>query len=155
MFGAYNSTKYAVESLSDALRMELAPFGVHVSLLEPGVIRTNFTERSVAATIKYRDQESPYSGAFGRMDKTVELSDKMAVGPEATTKAILRAVRTRRPRARYMTPLSGRLTVAFLRLLPTRWGDAILRSTAGLTRKNLRPVIMPRAARPVVSKRAA
>src|SRR5215468_9431026 len=41
-FGVYNSTKYAVESLSDALRYELAPFGIDVALIEPGVIRTNF-----------------------------------------------------------------------------------------------------------------
>src|SRR6185437_10514274 len=46
--GAYNATKYAVESLSDALRMELAPFGVRVALIEPGAIHSEFAERAMS-----------------------------------------------------------------------------------------------------------
>jgi len=72
-FGVYNSTKYAVESLSDALRIELGPFGVGVVLIEPGAIETEFTPRSLDGAAKYRRADSPYApvhGAFMR-DATV------------------------------------------------------------------------------------
>src|SRR5215472_10432048 len=61
LFGVYNSTKFAVESLSDALRIELAPFGIRVSLVEPGVIATNFTDRSMSGLAKYDTPDSRYA----------------------------------------------------------------------------------------------
>src|SRR6185503_17339875 len=52
-FGVYNSTKYAVEALSDALRYELRPFGIDVALIEPGVIRTSFEATAVSGIADY------------------------------------------------------------------------------------------------------
>jgi short-subunit dehydrogenase len=136
-FGVYNSTKYAVESLSDALRVELAPFGVRVVLIEPGVIRTNFGERSMAEVAKYRRPESPWAAALERADDIKKQSDRLAADPEVIARAMERAIRARRPRARYMAPASARLMVGFLRRLPTRWVDAVLGRFTGLTRKGL------------------
>jgi short-subunit dehydrogenase len=133
--GVYNSTKYAVESLSDALRIELAPFGVHVSLIEPGVIHTNFTDRSVAGAGPYRGADSPYAPVLERLDEMRKLSDKTAVGPECISRAIARAATARNPRARYVAPLRAGLAMAFLRGLPTRLADWMVRLAFGITRK--------------------
>ena len=136
-FGVYNSTKYAVESLSDGLRMELAPFGVHVSLIEPGVIDTGFTDRSMKEVEKVRHPESPYAAVLARADDMRRMSDRTAVGPAVISRAIEKAATDRRPRARYVAPLRSQIMVGFLRALPTRWADFIMRNLVGLTRRGL------------------
>ena len=62
--GAYCASKYAVESLSDALRLELAPFGIEVVLVEPGPIRTDFAAHTMDAASKYAVATSPYAPLF-------------------------------------------------------------------------------------------
>jgi short-subunit dehydrogenase len=137
LFGVYNSTKFAVESLSDGLRMELAPFGVHVSLIEPGVIDTGFTDRSMTEASKYRRPDSPYAPVLDRADEMRKISDRTAVGPECISRAIERAATARRPRARYVAPLRAQVMVGFLRAIPTSWADFIMRQVTGLTRRRL------------------
>lgn len=139
--GTYNSTKYAVESLSDALRAELRPFGVRVSLIEPGVIETGFADRSVAEAHKYQQPDSPYRPVLARMDELRRMSDRTAVGPLCVARAIERAATSRNPRARYVAPLRAGLAIGLLRALPTRLADALLRMTFGLTRRRFRAVL--------------
>jgi NAD(P)-dependent dehydrogenase (short-subunit alcohol dehydrogenase family) len=139
--GAYNSTKYAVESLSDALRVELRPFGVRVALIEPGVIETSFADRSTSEAQKYDRPDSPYRPVLDRMDEIRRMSDRTAVGPACIARAIERAATARRPRARYVAPLRAGMAIGFLRALPTALADALLRLTFGLTRRRFRGVI--------------
>ena len=136
-FGVYNSTKYAVESLSNAMRYELAPWGIKVVLIEPGAIRTNFATRTVAGTDAYRGADSPYAEAFPIYDKLRVLADKTAPGPQCVARAMERAVTARWPRARYVTPFSNRLLLAALAVLPTRFVDWLFGKLTGLTRKRL------------------
>jgi NAD(P)-dependent dehydrogenase (short-subunit alcohol dehydrogenase family) len=136
-FGVYNSTKYAVESLSDALRVELQPFGVHVSLIEPGVIETGFTDRSMVEAQKVRRPDSPYAPVLARADELRKMSDQTAVGPACISRAIERAATDHRPRARYVAPLRAQIGIGFLRALPTRWADFLARQAIGLTRRRL------------------
>lgn len=135
LMGAYNATKYAVESLSDALRVELRPFGVQVSLIEPGSIRTEFAEVSLA-TVKV-DPASPYAAVLGRAEAVGKKFDDMAVGPEVISKAIRRAIEDRRPLARYVAPFSGRAMLWFMSTMPTWLTDALLGRAMGLTSKQL------------------
>ena len=139
LFGGYNASKYAVESLSDALRLELRPFGIDVALIEPGPIKTRFSTHSLGAGAKYDRPDSPYAPVVRRFMDLTRRTDGMAPGPVATSRAIHHAASARRPRARYKLTLSSRITVAVMRALPTRWSDAILRRIVGLTRKNLQP----------------
>lgn len=136
-FGVYNSTKYAVESLSDALRLELLPFGIHVSLIEPGVIGTGFTDRSMQEIARFRHPDSPYAPILARADEMRKVSDRSAVGPACISNAIERAVESRRPRARYLAPFRAVLMMAFVRRMPTRWADFVMRLAVGLTRRRL------------------
>jgi hypothetical protein len=78
-----------------------------------------------------------------RFVQLTQLSDRMAPGPFATSRAIHHAASARWPRPRYKLTLSSRLLVALLRALPTRWSDGILRRAVGLTRRNLVPAAPP------------
>jgi NAD(P)-dependent dehydrogenase (short-subunit alcohol dehydrogenase family) len=138
-FGAYNATKYAVESLSDALRNEVAAFGVQVVLIEPGVIRSEFSERAMDTLTRYRSPDSPYAGLLRRADLLRARSDAHAVGPECVARAIARAIDARRPAARYIAPLRARALLMVALALPTVILDAIIRASAGLTRARLLP----------------
>jgi len=137
LFGVYNSTKYAIESLSDALRMELRPFGVRVSLIEPGVIHTGFTDRSMVEVSKYQDSTSPYAGVLARVDELRKMTDMTAVGPACISRAIERAATSRWSSARYVAPRRAQLMVGFLRALPTAWADFVMRQMTGLTARRL------------------
>ena len=136
LFGAYNATKHAVESLSDALRIELRPFGIEVSLIEPGPIRTNFSTTSLKSVPRYQDG-SPYAPVLERFAALTRRTDRMAPGPRATSRAIHHAASSRWPRSRYKLTLSSRLAVAFMRAIPTRLSDGILRRVLRLTPKHL------------------
>lgn len=135
MLGAYNSTKYAVESLSDALRIELRPFGVKVVLIEPGSIATEFAE--VAMSTIDADKDSPYAGALADAASFRAMFDDTAVGPEHVTSAILSAIESSSPSARYVRPWRTYAMLIIASLLPTSWVDALLGRLTGLTKKKL------------------
>jgi short-subunit dehydrogenase len=135
LFGIYNSTKYAIESISDALRVELAPFGVQVSLVEPGYIATSFTERSLQEVSRYQTPDSPYAPVLSRIDELTKAVDKTAVGPQTVARAIEKAATSRWPSARYVAPFYNALGIFFIRILPTSWVDAVFGRLIGLTRK--------------------
>lgn len=134
-FGVYNSTKYAVESLSDALRYELRPFGIDVSLIEPGVIRTNF--EATAVTNLQSMNQGVYAKALGKYEQMSKTADRFASNPIVIAKAINRAVRARRPAARYVAPFSTSFFLAFKAVMPTRMWDWAMRKVAFLTPKHL------------------
>jgi short-subunit dehydrogenase len=133
LLGAYNSTKYAVESLSDALRRELSPFGVFVSIIEPGPIKTEFSNRSVADVARYQESSSRYAKVFARTEEIKSRTDAMSAGPEVVVRAIERAIVSRRPAARYIAPFSSAVGLFFMQLMPTIMLDWVMRKLAGLS----------------------
>ena len=135
-FGVYNSTKYAIESLSDALRFELRPFNIDVTLVEPGVIRTNFEATAVDGLDRFAS--TPYGAAIAKYEKMSKQADKFASDPIVVAKAIARAVEARRPSARYMAPFFSNQMVMIMRaILPQRVWDWAMRSVANLDAKTL------------------
>ena len=137
MFGIYSSSKYAVEALSDSLRMEMAAFGIQVILIEPGPIRTNFSQSAIARASKHSNEDGPYATVIDRSEKMASFAERASVGPEVISRAIRKAMTSRWPRARYVAPFRGRLMIALTTIMPTRLSDYILRMAAGFTRKNL------------------
>ena len=135
--GVYCATKHAVEALTDALRMELAPFGVRVVIVEPGSIRTQFATTIKATVDRYRAMGSPYGPAFDRYKQQLDQVDKSSPGPEVVARTIAKILRKRRPRARYLSPGRYRADIWAVRLLPTRWFDGALKGAMGLSRKSL------------------
>lgn len=134
-FGVYNSTKYAVESLSDALRYELRPFGIDVSLIEPGVIRTNFEATAVGNLAQF--DATPYALAVAKYEQMSKTADRFASNPIVIAKAIARAVEARRPAARYVAPRSTHMILWMSSMLPTRVWDWAMRKVAFLNAKTL------------------
>jgi len=143
LMGAYNSTKYAVESLSDALRRELQPFGIAVSIVEPGPIRTDFNETAMATIDMDRLGGSPYASVVAEADRFRARFEEQQAGPEVTTRAIVHAATASCPRVRYVVPFSSALLLTIVALLPTRVVDALMRAFTGFTRKRLASAVAP------------
>ena len=135
LMGAYSSTKYAVESLSDALRVELRPAGIEVVLIEPGSIATGFA--GIAASSLPDPRGSRYAPSLARLGWTLGFFDKISVGPEVIAKAIASAVESRRPSARYLRPWRTYSALWLVRLLPTRLVDFVLGRAMNLTSRAL------------------
>ena len=129
-YGAYSSSKHALEGLSNALRLELHPFGISVVLIEPGYIVTNFqqTAKDLAAPYVAAAASGPYakiySGAWTGANKGRGSSKTT---PEDCARVILGAVEARNPKARYeVTPLA-KLVKWGKRLMSDRMMDSFLR----------------------------
>jgi short-subunit dehydrogenase len=134
-FGVYNATKYAVESLSDALRYELRAFGIDVSLIEPGVIRTNFEATAVGNLDQF--QSSVYKNAMAKVEELSKTFDRFASNPIVIAKAIARAVNARRPAARYVAPRSTYFILFLSAVMPTRMWDWSMRKMGFLSKASL------------------
>jgi NAD(P)-dependent dehydrogenase (short-subunit alcohol dehydrogenase family) len=131
MLGPYNASKFALEALSDSLRMELAPWGIHVSLVEPGSIATAIWEKTDAyaermiPTLGPRAREL-YGTAIGAVLDAARTLSKQAIAPQAVSKAIHHALTARRPRTRYLVGTDARVQAVLARFVPDRARDAVL-----------------------------
>jgi len=134
MLGAYHASKYALEAITDSLRMELRPFGVDVVIIEPGTIRTEFASRVIAEAEAARPVGSRYEAVYARQAELAARFDRLASGPAPVTRALVRAVEARRPRARIVAPRRFALMIGLVKLLPVCWVDWIMRRIAGLDR---------------------
>jgi NAD(P)-dependent dehydrogenase (short-subunit alcohol dehydrogenase family) len=127
--GAYAASKFALEALSDALRSELAPFGIHVILVEPGPIRTAFSETARATSPA--GAGSPYAGFIRRFEENRKGWYVFEQGPESVARVIAGAVESDRPRARYTVTLPARATNLVRRLVPDSLSDWALQRSLG------------------------
>ena len=133
--GAYHATKYAVEAMSDALRMELRGFGVKVSVIEPGYIRSDFTATTMAYVEKYAaDPRSPYAPILQRVAEAGKGSERFAVGPASVCRAIESAAVSRFPRARYVAPFYNAMGPVLMALIPTFVTDWFFGLVTGLSK---------------------
>jgi NAD(P)-dependent dehydrogenase (short-subunit alcohol dehydrogenase family) len=130
--GAYVATKFALEGLSDVLRLELADTGIHVCLIEPGPITSRIRENSIPHFEAWIDwQNSPHAEQY-RDSLLARLYDKrdpdfFELPPEAVTRRLIHAIEANRPRPRYYVTTPTRLLGSIRRILPTRALDWILR----------------------------
>jgi NADP-dependent 3-hydroxy acid dehydrogenase YdfG len=125
--GAYHISKYGAEALSLALRAEVAPFGVRVVLLDPTGVRTPFVENQLKATHSYADDD-PYGGFKRRYaDVTASMAKNrvLMVSADAVARAVMRAVKAKNPKPRYIVGASGKASVAARLLLTDRMWDRI------------------------------
>ncbi|HEY9309426.1 MAG TPA: SDR family NAD(P)-dependent oxidoreductase [Microbacterium sp.] len=138
MEGAYCASKCAVEGIADALRVELRPWRIAVSVVEPGPTDTE-TWREVDAMIDdMHARMSPhhrdlYAQHVVGLRKNIARFGSAVAPPDAVVRAVEHALTARRPRARYVVGAPARTMVAMHTLLPTRAGDAIGARIAGLT----------------------
>jgi NAD(P)-dependent dehydrogenase (short-subunit alcohol dehydrogenase family) len=131
--GFYHASKYAVEAVSDALRYEVEGFGIKVSIIEPGLIRTGFADAAVGSMDN--EDDGPYAGFDEAVARATTENyeqgpiSRLAGEPEAVAQAIEQAISARSPRSRYAVTPSAHLLIGLRRLLPDGAWDAALRTT--------------------------
>lgn len=128
MGGWYNVTKYSVEAFSDALRMEMKPYGIDVVMIEPGAIKTDWGIIA-ARHLKESSEGTAYEASGNQWAHNMDWFYKtnLLSSPSVITKAIVRAVNSRHPKARYCRgrfSIIGRIAHA---IMPARWWDALMR----------------------------
>lgn len=136
-YGAYSSSKHALEGLTNALRLEMYPFGVEVILIEPGYIATNFqqTAKQLAQPYAEAAKTSPYARIYaGAWEGANKGRGHSKSTPEDCARVILEAIESSHPKARYpVTPLAKWVSLG-RRFLPDTILDSILRKKYGVTR---------------------
>jgi NAD(P)-dependent dehydrogenase (short-subunit alcohol dehydrogenase family) len=135
--GAYSGSKHALEGISNALRLELYPFGIQVVLIQPGYIVTGIQKASAELSRPYFENKtsSPYAALYERFSKSVNVSRaKSKSTPEDCARVVLRAMEAANPKPRY--GVTGLAFVAkwLKRLLSDSAADAIFRRRFGVTR---------------------
>ena len=127
LLGAYHASKYAVEGLSDALRMEVAGEGIRVVLIEPGAIKTRFNDTAMSGLGKVVETEPHHGAAIRRLREVESRILRTGARPEVVARTIARAVGARCPKARYVTPLAARFIIRLGLWTPTRLYDLFFR----------------------------
>jgi NAD(P)-dependent dehydrogenase (short-subunit alcohol dehydrogenase family) len=128
--GAYNASKFALEGLTDTLRLELLDSPIKVSLIEPGPIESQFRANALLAFKTNIDIENSihsddYQQQFIRLGKK-DVSNKFNLGPEAVIKALMHAIESNNPKIRYYVTFPTYLFALLKRILPFRVLDKIL-----------------------------
>jgi short-subunit dehydrogenase len=135
--GFYHATKYAVEAISDVLRVEVKPFGIDVVLVEPGLIRSNFESRvneSLEVDAVRPDTVSAYADLLSASEKRTTSSyanDFMATGPDTVAAVIVKAVESSRPRSRYVVTPAAKVMISLRRFGGDRIWDRTMRKQYG------------------------
>ncbi|MFP9458831.1 oxidoreductase [Pectobacterium brasiliense] len=133
--GWYHGTKFALEAISDCLRLEVKPFGIDVVIIEPGGIKT---EWGCIAANKLRDVSGtgPYAPQAGAMSESMigEANSKRLSPPEVIADTIARAVSARRPKTRYAVGFSAKPMIFLRGLLSDRAFDWLIGSATGVSR---------------------
>jgi NAD(P)-dependent dehydrogenase (short-subunit alcohol dehydrogenase family) len=137
--GAYSASKHAIEALSNALRHELYPFGIHTILIQPGYIMTNIQNTAMALTQPHQEEfeNGPYSRIYASyLESAAATRAQSKTTPEDCARIMLKAIEAPRPKARYgVTPLATFAKWA-------RWfltdgaADRLIRRRYGITREN-------------------
>jgi len=128
--GAYNASKYALEGLSDTLRLELKSSNISVVLLQPGPINTQFRANALVAFKQNIDEnKSIHLAQYQQQEKRLASKTsnaKFTLEPKDVTKALIHALESKRPKTRYRITVPTKLFAVFKRILPTRWLDSLL-----------------------------
>lgn len=137
-FGPYAISKFALEAISDVLRIELRRWGISVSLVEPGSVATPMWDKAQASANRFSQSAPPeaqslYGDDLAAMDKAVDRLSRRGMPPERVARAVVHALTARRPRPRYPLGLQTRLALAAFPLMQARHCDWFVRKALGLS----------------------
>ncbi len=137
--GAYCASKYAIEGLTDALRLELRGANIHVALVEPGPIAARFRDNAYAAFKQWIDKDaSAHRAQYDAMIARLEGQRgplPFTLPPEAVLKRVIHALESRHPHRRYQVTVPAYLSALLQRLLPTPLLDGLLDRVGGRGRR--------------------
>lgn len=134
--GPYHASKFATEAIGDVFRQELRPWGLRVSIVEPGSIDTPIWQRG-RRTGEQIEAKAPktgllYGAALEKFRKTIEGTAERGIPPEKVAKAIAHALESPRPRSRYLVGLDAKLQARLKPLIPTAVFDRVVARALGL-----------------------
>ncbi len=142
LFGPYSSSKHAVEAVSDAMRLEVYPFGIQVVLIEPGYIPTSMNRNAGELSSAYAKgaEQSPYKAVYqGFLNAWGKTTKSSQYTPEDCARVILHAIEDEPPRARYPVTKQAKIGILMRRLLSDRAMDRQMRKTMGIPDFHRRP----------------
>jgi NAD(P)-dependent dehydrogenase (short-subunit alcohol dehydrogenase family) len=137
MMGPYSASKFAMEALTDALRLELYPWGIHVSIIEPGAIATPIWDKSLNTALDV-EKDMPagakllYEKAARQVREVVQGAAHRAIPVDAVVQAVLHALTAPRPKTRYLVGTDAKLRAFMNKWLPDRMQDWILKKVLKL-----------------------
>lgn len=139
MFAPYCASKHALEAISDALRLELRPWGISVALIQPGSVRTPIWDKGVRAGDDLLRNAGPevrrlYGAALAVTARLEARGNENGVAPIDVARAVEHALLSARPRTRYPVGRQAKLLIPLSRLLPDRVKDALLLRVTGMPR---------------------
>jgi len=135
IMGPYSASKFALEAMSDALRLELSPFGIHVAIIEPGIIPTSIGANAMQLSANYANaaQSSPYGPIYQAVQKHFEEGVRNAsTTPEDCARVVLQAVQDTPPKTRYLVTPDAKMANRMKWLLPDRMFDNGVAKQLGL-----------------------
>jgi NAD(P)-dependent dehydrogenase (short-subunit alcohol dehydrogenase family) len=130
--GPYTASKFAVEALTDTLRLELEPQGILISAVEPGTVRTPLWDKAVSAGRRLQEQMPAeaialYGERISRAMHHAETAADRGIAPERVARRVEHALSSRRPKTRYLVGPDARLARRFILPLPDRLRDRLIR----------------------------
>jgi NAD(P)-dependent dehydrogenase (short-subunit alcohol dehydrogenase family) len=123
----YDSTKHALEAMTDGLRGELAPFGIDVVLIRPGFILTEFVDAANKASAPAIENSGPYAPYLEGFRTVYQRAHRIAGQPDDIARLVERALTARKPAPRYAAPMHAKLLLFIKWLLPARVMDCMVR----------------------------
>lgn len=138
----YSASKFALEAITDALRIELRPWGIHASIIEPGAVQTPIWDKGDRTIERITSDLPPdaierYSFAFSTIEKLARDARRRGVPPDRVARAVEHALTSRRPRPRYIVGADARLAIFARWLLPDRALDWVIARMFGIREGNL------------------
>lgn len=133
----YSASKFALEGLSDAMRMELEPFNIHVSVIEPGPVKTDFFETASQSTAQFivDPLQTPYRPALENLEPLNQRLMQQAWSSERVAQVILQALAAQRPKPRYIAATGGSILLWLMtKVLPTWMVDKFWQRFYGIDR---------------------
>ena len=132
----YCSTKHALEAISDSLRVEVAPFGIRVVLVEPGPISTKFGDRARAEVTPLLHKPGPYQAFYVEAERAMDVDFQRGARPASAVASVIgRAIEARRPKTRYRGTAMAKLGITARRVLPDRVLDRAMRGRLKLPKR--------------------
>jgi NAD(P)-dependent dehydrogenase (short-subunit alcohol dehydrogenase family) len=135
--GAYNASKFALEALTDVMRMELRPWEISVSIIEPGAISTpiwekSFTQADIAKQNLSPSAEKLYGSAMTAVRKQVEIIASNGISSDIVAQAVIHALTAKKPKTRYLIGQDAKMAVILKYLLPDKLYDRVILYSMGL-----------------------
>lgn len=131
VMGPYSASKFALEAVTDALRLEVQQWGIQVSIVEPGAIATPIWTKSGAKaeeleTVTSEELKRLYAGVIAGVRARVAEAAAQAIPADAVSDAVVHALTASRPKTRYLVGRDAKIRALMIKLLPDRWSDRLM-----------------------------